>query len=69
MATLPDCAFGLQGILLVANGIYTLLYPKKAAAPSSPMAGTPVSVVHTMRLVLPIIPTPPFTLGLTYTFA
>ena len=69
MATLPDWAFGLQGVLLVANGIYTLLYPKKAAAPTSPMAGTPVSVVHAMRLVLPIMPILPFTFGLTYTFA
>jgi hypothetical protein len=55
MATLPDYAFGLQGVLLVANGIYTLLYPTKAAGPSSPMAGTPVSTVHAMRFVSSIL--------------
>jgi hypothetical protein len=51
MATLPEYAFGLQGVLLVANGIYTLLYPKKAADPSSPLSGTPVQVVHAIRFV------------------
>jgi len=51
MATFPDYTFGLQGVLLVANGVYTLLYPKRAAGPSSPISGTPVSVVHAIRLV------------------
>lgn len=51
MPSLPDIVFGTQGLLLLANGVYTLLYPLKAAEPSSPMAGTPVPVVHAMRCV------------------
>ena len=42
-----------QGFLLVASDLYTLLYPEKVVEPPSPMAGRPVSVVHTMRFVLP----------------
>jgi len=50
MSTLPNYVFGLQGLLLLANGVYTLLYPKKAAEPGSPMVGTPVPVVHAMSM-------------------
>ena len=49
MSTLPNYVFGLQGLLLLANGAYTLLYPKKAAEPGSPMAETSVPVIHAMR--------------------
>jgi len=54
MVSLADYVFGTQGLLLVANGVYTLLYPREAAMPTSPMAGTPVAVVHAMRSSRPI---------------
>ena len=50
MATLRNYVLGIQGVLLLSNGAYMLLFPLKVAAPSSPMANTPISVVHAMRL-------------------
>jgi hypothetical protein len=50
MSTLHKYLLGIQGSLLLANGVYMLLFPAEIAAPSSPMAGTPISVIHAMRL-------------------
>ena len=50
MSTLYKYLLGIQGSLLLANGAYMLLFPSEIAAPPSPMAGTPISVIHAMRL-------------------
>lgn len=50
MSTLYKYLLGVQGSLLLANGAYMLLFPAEISAPTSPMAGTPISVIHAMRL-------------------
>ena len=60
---LPNYIFGFQGVLLLANGIYTLLCPEKTAETGSPLAGTPIPVVHAMRLA----PIPSFPLLFPHT--
>ncbi|KAJ9604716.1 hypothetical protein H2200_010830 [Cladophialophora chaetospira] len=43
--------FGTQGVLLVLNGIYLLLFPEKAATDAwSPLFGTPIPVVRAMSV-------------------
>lgn len=54
--TAPDYVCTAQGLFLLFNGVYILLNPSAAAAPSSPLAGTTASVMHVIRFPLTSFP-------------
>ena len=50
---LSDLFFGAQGVFLLGNGMYLLLFPEKAATDTgSPLLGCPIPVVRAMRYAM-----------------